>query len=1218
MATDPNSDTTPPPTSTESTFLSGSGNPVRAETATHNGRRVTVVRDVQGNVVYPAYIPPPSKAPPLPSGPERRATDLPEKPSPSEPEHLKTGMRRAGTGVSDIDWAGLDTGRKEAAWSSSSSSSSESGSESEPEPLGEGKQNRTRRPKAKRADQAKKKEKKKRTAGAAHDHEDDEDDDNDDDRYRRFRLANEHYRTKGKVSKRDGRLAISLLDTSTKGYLAKALGTAARKVAPGLTEETDEAPPPEGGGGAGGGDKTWTAKHPSPRAPSIATATTIPTPTPPRLNIVIMVIGSRGDVQPFVRLAQLLHSQYNHRVRIATHPAFRDFVASECGPGVDFFSVGGDPSELMAFMVKNPGMIPTLESVRAGDVGRRRRAMADMFRGFWRACINATDDEADPGNVSLMGERDPFVADAIVANPPSFAHVHCAEALGIPLHLMFTFPYTPTQAFPHPLASVKKSNVDPGYTNWISYPLVDVMVWQGLGDLVNEFRTGTLGLDPVSTLWAPGATYRLHVPFTYLISPGLMPKPDDWGDEVEVAGFVFLDQAASYEPPEPLARFLADCPQGEPPVYIGFGSIVVDDPDRFTQMIIEAVARAGVRALVSKGWGGLGGDEDDKIPDDVFLLDSTPHDWLFPRVRACVIHGGAGTTAMALKCGKPTMVVPFFGDQHFWGAMIGRAGAGPEPVPHKHLTAERLAEGIKYCLTEKARAAAERIARDIAREGDGAENACRAFHKGLALNGRRSMRCAMLPERTAVWEMRATGVKLSALAAEMLVAKGLVSWKKLRLLRHCEWNDFEGPGEPLTGAAGSLATSVGGIFSGVGGVPYRVAKSVKRRRRERKKKDGKPDGGSSGTKDNSPSASSTNQEPPQVETSTTHALDRRDSKSSASSAPRSPAEEVMHQVGRGAAKSATALARTPADLILALAQGFHNAPRLYGDETVRRPTRVTGMRSGLRAARRELAYGVYDGWTGVVRHPVRGARETGVRGFVSGVGMGLTGFVLKNLAALVGPVGYTLKGVVKQTERRRRPVKYIRRARMLQGKREQGPLEEQERKKMEEAVVAGWMLMRELWEEMRRAEKRKKEHGGFGEKLDSGARGLRRRREWNVVFESVKDAKAALEALRAGEDLDTVLERGGDGRMDEVRTPDAGGANIKGSPDLFANGSRSGSRHHSGHDEVASSEMEASKTPDGNTEDEQKNPFSTATPAILENKDENRQAMAALHLRPTA
>jgi hypothetical protein len=113
------------------------------------------------------------------------------------------------------------------------------------------------------------------------------------------------------------------------------------------------------------------------------------------------------------------------------------------------------------------------------EIGRRREQMSEMFGGFWRACINATDDEKDEDNLKMMGDKHPFIADAIIANPPSFAHVHCAERLGIPLHLMFTFPYTPTQAFPHPLANIKKTNVDPGYSNFMSYPLVEMMTWQG-------------------------------------------------------------------------------------------------------------------------------------------------------------------------------------------------------------------------------------------------------------------------------------------------------------------------------------------------------------------------------------------------------------------------------------------------------------------------------------------------------------------------------------------------------------------------------------------------------------------------------------------------------------------------------------------------------------------------------------------------------------------
>ncbi|KIL84832.1 hypothetical protein FAVG1_12061 [Fusarium avenaceum] len=907
----------------------------------------------------------------------------------------------------------------------------------------------------------------------------------DKDKYSHFSVGNQNYQTSGKV-KKDGRLRITVNETAGTGYLSKALGAAVHKVAPMKPEPA--------------GKSSHLQIPESPRRSSSSTAVADSVPRA-RLNIVIMVIGSRGDAQPFLKIGKVLKEDYGHRVRIATHPAFRDFVEKDSG--LEFFSVGGDPSELMAFMVKNPGLIPTLETVKAGDIGRRRAAMATMFDGFWRACINATDDESDRQNLKMMGAKDPFVADVIIANPPSFAHIHCAEALGIPVHLMFTFPYTPTQAFPHPLASIKKSNVDPGYTNFISYPLVEMMVWQGLGDLVNEFRVKTLALDPVSTLWAPGATYRLHVPFTYLWSPGLVPKPEDWGSEVDVAGFVFLDLASTFEPPKELEDFLA---AGETPIYIGFGSIVVDDADRFTDMIFKAVEMAGVRALVSKGWGGLGCDD---VPENIFMLDNTPHDWLFPRVKACVIHGGAGTTAIALKCGKPTMIVPFFGDQNFWGKMVSGADVGPEPIPYKHLNAEKLAEGIEYCLTDEAKAAAGEIAKRIAEEGDGAENAVKEFHRQLNLGAPSILRCSLLKDRVAIWQLKNTNIKLGALAADILVDNGLLSWKRLRLIRHKEWNDFEGPGEPVTGIAGSIASTVGEAFHGVASVPYHWAKRTRSIRKRKSRRAAKK-----ANKDNDIEAQR-------------NAADSNDLVDGASLHTDATAEETSGQyvgdIASGMGRTATAIAKAPVDLSMALAQGFHNAPRLYGDTTVRRPIRVTGFHSGLRAARHELAYGVYDGFTGVVRLPYRGAKENGPIGFVKGTGMGLTGLVLKNLSAVVGPVGYTLKGVVKQAERSKTPQKYIRRARIAQGQREYSVLPEDQCKQLEKDIMNGWHIMTELREKIEALGKQR----GIAGQID------RVLLDTEVIFEDVETAKKSLEALKQGKALEDVIdpeeERGRDG-----------------------------------------------------------------------------------------
>lgn len=203
---------------------------------------------------------------------------------------------------------------------------------------------------------------------------------------------------------------------------------------------------------------------------------------PPSLNVVIQVVGSRGDVQPFVALGKVLKDTYGHRVRLATHPNFKTFVQEN---GLEFFSIGGDPSQLMAFMVKNPGLMPSFTSLASGDVGRRRRDVAEYIQGCWRSCYQSGDgDLSEPADSdsSLNTAARPFVADCIIANPPSFAHIHCAEKLGVPLHIMFTMPYSPTQAFPHPLANIQSSNADPQLTNYISYAMIEILTWQGLGN----------------------------------------------------------------------------------------------------------------------------------------------------------------------------------------------------------------------------------------------------------------------------------------------------------------------------------------------------------------------------------------------------------------------------------------------------------------------------------------------------------------------------------------------------------------------------------------------------------------------------------------------------------------------------------------------------------------------------------------------------------------
>lgn len=177
-----------------------------------------------------------------------------------------------------------------------------------------------------------------------------------------------------------------------------------------------------------------------------------------------------------------------------------------------------------------------------------------------------------------------------------------------------------------------------------------------LGDIINEWRA-SLDLEPIPVTEGPNLAETLKVPFTYCWSPSLMPKPSDWPSHIDVCGF-FFRSVPDYSPPADLESFLR---RGSRPVYICFGSIVIDEPAAMTSMLLDAIKSLGVRAIISRGWSKLGG-ENACSDDQVFYLDDCPHEWLFQRVDAVVHHGGAGTTACGLRFGRSTVIIPFFGE----------------------------------------------------------------------------------------------------------------------------------------------------------------------------------------------------------------------------------------------------------------------------------------------------------------------------------------------------------------------------------------------------------------------------------------------------------------------------------------------------------------------------------------------------------------------------
>ncbi|TRX94196.1 hypothetical protein FHL15_004964 [Xylaria flabelliformis] len=766
---------------------------------------------------------------------------------------------------------------------------------------------------------------------------------------------------------------------------------------------------------------------------------------PPQLNVVIQIVGSRGDVQPFIALGQVLKNTYGHRVRVATHGTFQKFVEEN---GLEFFSIGGDPAELMAFMVKHPGLMPGLDALKNGEIAKRRKGIEEIVMGCWRSCIETGNglgpaprfsrrgEEIPADTVPVMGDsrHKPFVADVIIANPPSFAHIHVAEKLGIPLHLMFTMPWSPTRAFPQPLANIQSSNTDPVTTNYLSYAMVEMMTWQGLGDVINRFRTKILDQDPLPLIWAPGVLTRLRIPYTYCWSPALIPKPNDWGNHIDIAGFYFLNLASSYTPEPDLAAFLA---AGPPPVYIGFGSIVVDDPNSLTRMIFDAVAETGVRALVSKGWGGLGADSVG-IPDGVFMLGNVPHDWLFKNVSAVCHHGGAGTTAAGIQAGKPTIVVPFFGDQPFWGAMVARAGAGPDPIPYKKLTAEGLAEAIKIALKPETQQKAKELGERI-REEKGADLGAQSFHKHLNVD---TLRCALAPSRVAVWRVRRTKTHLSALAAATLVNSGYLRYSDLKLFRAREYDTENHPTDPISACTSALVGDISSIVMSATDIPRNLFKAAVGPSKSKSTEDVTAEGASSelskddlaSTKASGPKdleSASVLSKTTSMPTSSSGASNRTNSIATSippasphqqHSAPpvrteSMPNDKLNHQLEMvlDSSKSINNIivtgVKSPMNFCLGLARGFRNAPNLYNDDTVRPTEKVTSLTSGLKVAGKEFGYGLFDGITGLVTQPLKGAEKEGGAGLIKGFGKGIGGLIFKPAAGFWGIPAYAMAGV---------------------------------------------------------------------------------------------------------------------------------------------------------------------------------------------------------------
>jgi hypothetical protein len=437
---------------------------------------------------------------------------------------------------------------------------------------------------------------------------------------------------------------------------------------------------------------------------------------------------------------------------------------------------------------------------------------------------------------------------------------------------------------------------------------------------------------------------------------------------------------------------------GPPPVYIGFGSIVLDDPKQMLDTILEAVRLAGVRAIISKGWSDFGGDIHE---GNVYYIGDCPHEWLFPRMGAVVHHGGAGTTACGLKNGVPTLIIPFFGDQPFWGHMCASAGVGPEPIAPRNLTARRLADAIYFCLTEEALASAQAVGERMRHE-NGVRAAVDSFHKHLLPT---ELKCDLMPDQAAVWTCKSgrKKLKLSKLAAETIILRRPALRKHLRTYQSRPMTIETRRFDPLSGG---LSSSMATFVDLTGSVTGMVTKPVEEHQ-ERCRRQARAD-----------EMAALIEKHRQKFTGVDN--DKASVRSGVSTISRRPVPARTTSSGKVALASAKsiglfapkAISAMLVDIPVSLADGFKALPAQYGD-SMPDTGKVTGAGSGFTAAGKTFAFGMLGGLSDLVVQPYKEMKKSGAQGLPNGIGKGTVGLISKSGAGMVGLFAYSTQGIAK-------------------------------------------------------------------------------------------------------------------------------------------------------------------------------------------------------------
>ncbi len=403
------------------------------------------------------------------------------------------------------------------------------------------------------------------------------------------------------------------------------------------------------------------------------------------MKVLISTLGSRGDVQPFLALAVGLQ-QAGHRVTLSAPYNFTDWIQSY---GVQPYPIQFNPQEFM--------QRPDVQSAtKSRNVLKQLRLMRELL---------------GPKMVAALEEfgRAASDTDFVIQTGTGHGGVEVAAARNIPMAFGFLQPFVPTRAFPSFFLPPRFTLG--GWYNNLTHKLMFRAIWPNFGGPINQWRA-RMSLTPWQSLQQMlNARQQFGTPWLFGYSPSVLPKPDDWADHHYVTGYWFLDAEPAWQPPDGLVHFLES---GPPPVYIGFGSMRDEDSERLTGLVLQALKLSGQRGVLLTGWGGLApGDLSAKL----YFVEDVPHSWLFPRMSAVLHHGGAGTTAAAVRAGVPNLITPFALDQFAWADLVIKQGVGLSMPASKKLTAGRLAQAMKIAVSDPAlRSKAEALGEKIRTE----------------------------------------------------------------------------------------------------------------------------------------------------------------------------------------------------------------------------------------------------------------------------------------------------------------------------------------------------------------------------------------------------------------------------------------------------------------------------------------------------------------------